>query len=55
MFSLLAEEPVAATKPAAGAAAASSKPAQKALVGGAKKGDAPKRMSIPFLLHLVVG
>jgi len=45
MFSLLAEEPVAATKPAASAAATSSKPVQKALVGGVKKGDGSNRDS----------
>lgn len=43
MFSLLAEEPVAAPKSAATSASTSSKPVQKAIVGGAKKSDAPKR------------
>lgn len=53
MFSLLAEEPVAAPKSAATSASTSSKPVQKAIVGGAKKSDAPKRMS-PLLRQAVI-
>jgi len=45
MFDALADEPVVVAKPAAAPDATQSKTASKSLVGGVKKGDAPKRDS----------
>jgi len=45
MFDALADEPVMVVKPAAAPVAAATKPGSKSLVGGVKKGDAPKRDS----------
>lgn len=42
MFAALSEDPVAAPKAAAAPAAAQAKTAQKSVVGGSKKTDAPK-------------
>ena len=42
MFAALSDDPVAPTKAPVAAAPAQSKPAQKSIVGGAKKTDAPK-------------
>jgi len=54
MFDALADEPVMVVKPAAAPVAAATKPGSKSLVGGVKKGDAPKRMSFPVVLSYVL-
>lgn len=47
MYAALMEEPVAAAKPSAASAAPSAKPANKPVVGGIKKSEAPNRSSSP--------